>query len=44
MNKYAKLIALVGLGMMVSIAAQAQSSKRTELTKGDLTGKDINKL
>ena len=42
MNKYAKLIALVGLGMMVSIAAQAQTSKRTELTKGDLTGKDMD--
>jgi quercetin dioxygenase-like cupin family protein len=42
MNKVAKLIALVGLGMMVSITAQAQSSKRTELTKGDLTGKDMD--
>jgi quercetin dioxygenase-like cupin family protein len=42
MNKYVKLIALVGLGMTVSIAAQAQSSKRTELTKGDLTGKNMD--
>jgi quercetin dioxygenase-like cupin family protein len=42
MNKVAKLIALVGLGMMVSVAAQAQSSKRTELTKGDLTGKNMD--
>jgi quercetin dioxygenase-like cupin family protein len=36
------LVALVGLGMMFSVAAQAQSSKRTELTKGDLTGKNMD--
>jgi quercetin dioxygenase-like cupin family protein len=41
MNRYAGLFALIGLGMIVSVAAQAQSSKRTELTKGDLTGTNM---
>jgi quercetin dioxygenase-like cupin family protein len=42
MNRYARLVALVGLGIIFSATAQAQSSKRTELTKGDLTGKDMD--
>ena len=42
MNRHTGLVALVGLGMMFSVAAQAQSSKRTELTKGDLTGKNMD--
>jgi quercetin dioxygenase-like cupin family protein len=32
---------VVGLGMIFSVTAQAQSSKRTELTKGDLTGTNM---
>jgi quercetin dioxygenase-like cupin family protein len=42
MNRYTRLVALVGLGIIFSATAQAQSSKRTELTKGDLTGKDMD--
>jgi quercetin dioxygenase-like cupin family protein len=42
MNRYTGLVALVGLSMIFSVAAQAQSSKRTELTKGDLTGKNMD--
>jgi quercetin dioxygenase-like cupin family protein len=41
MTRYAALNALVGLGMIVSVTAHAQSSKRTELTKGDLTGTNM---
>lgn len=41
MSKHARLAALVGLGMIFSVTAQAQSSKRTELTKGDLTGTNM---
>jgi quercetin dioxygenase-like cupin family protein len=37
MMKKAGLIALVGLGLTFSAAAQTPTSKRTELTKGDLT-------
>jgi hypothetical protein len=36
MIKQAGLIALVGLGLTFSAAAQVQTTKRTELTKGDL--------
>jgi quercetin dioxygenase-like cupin family protein len=42
MNRYARLVALVGLGLIFSATAQAQSSKRTELTKGDLTDKNMD--
>jgi len=41
MIKYATLGALVGLSLIVSMTAHAQSSKRTELTKGDLTGTNM---
>jgi quercetin dioxygenase-like cupin family protein len=41
MIKHAGLAALVGLGLTFSAAAQAQTSKRTELTKGDLTGTNM---
>jgi hypothetical protein len=41
MTKYAALGALVGLSLIVSVTAHAQSSKRTELTKGDLTGTNM---
>jgi quercetin dioxygenase-like cupin family protein len=41
MMKKAGLIALVGLGLPFSAAAQAQTSKRTELTKSDLTGTNM---
>jgi quercetin dioxygenase-like cupin family protein len=41
MMKEAGIIALVGLGLTCSAAAQAQTSKRTELTKGDLTGTNM---
>jgi quercetin dioxygenase-like cupin family protein len=39
--KQAAIIALVGLGLTFSAAAQAQTSKRTELTKSDLTGTNM---
>ena len=38
MDRYGRVIAFIGLSLLLSTAAQAQSSKRTELTKGDLTG------
>jgi hypothetical protein len=41
MTKYAALGALVGLSLIVSVTAHAQSGKRTELTKGDLTGTNM---
>jgi quercetin dioxygenase-like cupin family protein len=41
MTKYAALGALIGLSLIVSVTARAQSSKRTELTKGDLTGTNM---
>jgi quercetin dioxygenase-like cupin family protein len=41
MTKYAALGALVGLSLITSVTAHAQSSKRTELTKGDLTGTNM---
>jgi quercetin dioxygenase-like cupin family protein len=36
-----KVFALIGLGLIFSTTAQAQSSKRTEVTKGDLTGTNM---
>jgi quercetin dioxygenase-like cupin family protein len=41
MTNYASLGAFVGLSLIVSVTAHAQSSKRTELTKGDLTGTNM---
>lgn len=41
MIKYAAVGILVGLSLIDSMAAYAQSSKRTELTKGDLTGTNM---
>ncbi len=41
MIRYAALGALFGLSLIVSMTAHAQSSKRTELTKGDLTGTNM---
>ena len=41
MTKYLGLAALVALGLICSATAQAQSSERTELTKGDLTGTNM---
>ena len=41
MIKHAASGALVGLSLIVSVTAHAQSSKRTELTKGDLTGTNM---
>jgi quercetin dioxygenase-like cupin family protein len=41
MIKLATSIVLVGLGMTFSAAAQTPTSKRTELTKGDLTGTNM---
>jgi quercetin dioxygenase-like cupin family protein len=41
MIRHAGFIALIGLGLTFSAAAQAQTSKRTELTKGDLTGTNM---
>lgn len=41
MMKKAGLIALIGLGLTFSAAAQTPTSKRTELTKGDLTGTNM---
>src|ERR1700692_987393 len=41
MMKQAGLIALVGLGLTFSAAAQAQTTKRAELAKGDLTGTNM---
>src|SRR5438105_4455091 len=41
MIKKAGSIALVGLAMTFSAASQAQTSKRTELTRGDLTGTNM---
>jgi quercetin dioxygenase-like cupin family protein len=41
MTNYASLGALVGLSLIVSVTAHAQTSKRTELTKGDLTGTNM---
>jgi quercetin dioxygenase-like cupin family protein len=42
MTRYAVLVGLTGLFFVASTSAFAQSSKRTELTKGDLTGKDMD--
>ena len=41
MDRYGRVIAFIGLSLLLSTAAQAQSSKRTELTKGDLTGTNM---
>jgi quercetin dioxygenase-like cupin family protein len=41
MIRHAGFVALIGLGLTFSVAAQAQTSKRTELTKGDLTGTNM---
>jgi quercetin dioxygenase-like cupin family protein len=41
MTKFSRAIVLIGFGLMVSTTAQGQSSKRTELTKGDLTGTNM---
>jgi len=41
MTKQAGLIALMALGITFSAAAQAQTTKRTELAKGDLTGTNM---
>ena len=41
MIKQAASIALVGLGLTFSAAAQTPTIKRTELTKGDLTGTNM---
>jgi quercetin dioxygenase-like cupin family protein len=41
MIKYAALGTLVGLSLIASMTAHAQSSKRTELTRGDLTGTNM---
>src|ERR1035437_9154208 len=41
MIKYAAIGALVCSSLIVSITAHAQSSKRSELTKGDLTGTNM---
>ena len=40
MTRYAVLVAF--LSILASTTVYAQSSKRTELTKGDLTGKDMD--
>lgn len=42
MTRYAVLVAFTGLMFVASTTAFAQSSKRTELTRGDLTGKDMD--
>ncbi|MBV9455893.1 MAG: cupin domain-containing protein [Bradyrhizobium sp.] len=42
MTRYAVLVAFTSLMFVASTTAFAQSSKRTELTKGDLTGKDMD--
>src|SRR3954468_16782131 len=41
MIKQAGFIAVVGLGLTISAAAEAQTSKRTELARGDLTGTNM---
>ena len=41
MTKYAALVAYVCLSFIASVTVHAQSSKRTELTKGDLTGTNM---
>jgi len=41
MIKQLALVALIGLGLTFSAAAQTPTSKRTELTKGDLTGTNM---
>src|SRR4051794_32753932 len=41
MIKQTASIALVGLALTFSAAAQTPTSKRTELTKGDLTGTNM---
>ena len=41
MTKQAALVAFIGLSVIVSATVRAQSSKGTELTKGDLTGANI---
>ena len=41
MIKQAASIALIGLGLTLSAAAQTPTGKRTELTKGDLTGTNM---
>lgn len=42
MTRYAVLVAFTSLMFVAATTAFAQSSKRTELTKGDLTGKDMD--
>ncbi|MDB5604704.1 MAG: Cupin protein [Bradyrhizobium sp.] len=44
MIRHAGLIALIGLGISFSAVAQTQTSKRTELTKNDLTGTNMEVL
>jgi quercetin dioxygenase-like cupin family protein len=39
--KHAGLMALMALGLTFSASAQAQTTKRTELAKGDLTGTNM---
>ena len=41
MIKQAASIALIGLGLTFSAAAQTPTTKRTELTRGDLTGANM---
>ena len=41
MMRQAGLMALVALGLTFSATADAQTTKRTELTKGDLTGTNM---
>jgi hypothetical protein len=41
MIKQAASIALIGLGLTFSAAAQTPTTKRTELTRGDLTGTNM---
>jgi quercetin dioxygenase-like cupin family protein len=41
MMKQAGLIASIALGLTFSATAQAQTTKRTELAKGDLTGTNM---
>ena len=41
MTKYAAIVAYVCLSFIASVTVHAQSSKRTELTKGDLTGTNM---
>jgi uncharacterized cupin superfamily protein len=41
MFKYRNLVALIAVGMSFSASTQAPSSTRTELTRGDLTGTNM---